>query len=184
MSQSGWRKWHRWVGAVAAPFLLFAAVTGVALAATEWFGEDEEKRERLREVVSPVTLPALPAAWGEPLGKALATVAKEAPGAPVDKVLVEFKGEPPTVVVYIGKPGGGEDRKFVCDASTGRLLRVEGYEDKPFLVRLHSGEAVGDWGLGLAVLWGTATVGLTASGVVIYLLMRKPGATGRRRIFW
>ena len=184
MTQLAWRKWHRWAGAVAAPFLLFVSVTGVALAATEWFGEDEGRRERLREVVSPVTLPAPPAAWGEPLGKALATAAHEAPGAPVDKVLVEFKGEPPTVVVYTGKPGGGEDRKFVCDARTGELLRVEGYADKPFLVRLHSGEAAGDWGLGFAILWGTALAGLTASGTAIYLLMRKPGATGRRRIFW
>ena len=184
MTQLAWRKWHRWVGAAAAPFLLVVSVTGVLLAGTEWLGEDEEKRERLREVVSPVTLPAPPAAWGDPVGKALAAVAREAPGAPVDKLLVEFKGEPPTVLVYTGLPGGGEDRKFVCDARTGELLRVERYADKSLLLRLHSGEAVGDWGLGFAMLWGTAAAGLTASGAVIYLLMRKPGATGRRRIFW
>lgn len=184
MSQPVWRRWHRWVGAVAAPFLVFASVTGVALASVEWFGEDEEKRERLRELVSPVALPADPKGWSEPTAKALATVAVQAPGAPVDKLTVEFKGEPPTVTVYTGKPGGGEDRKFVCDANTGSLLRVERYEDKSFLVRLHSGEAVGDWGLGLAILWGTGLLVLTVSGAVIYLGMRKPGRTGIGRLFW
>ncbi|MFO0847522.1 MAG: PepSY-associated TM helix domain-containing protein [Gemmataceae bacterium] len=184
MSQPFWRRWHRWVGAVAAPFLVFVSVTGVALACVEWFGEDEERRERLREQVSPVKLPADPTGWSGPAAKALAAVAAQAPGAPVDKLTIEFKGEPPTVTVYLGKPGGGEDRKFVCDAATGAVLRVERYEDKPFLVRLHSGEAVGDWGLGLAILWGTGLLVLTASGTAIYLGMRKPDRKGIARVFW
>jgi uncharacterized iron-regulated membrane protein len=40
MNQGFWRKWHRWIGVVAAPFLLYAAVTGVILAANEFFGEE------------------------------------------------------------------------------------------------------------------------------------------------
>ena len=31
MNQGFWRKWHRWIGIVAAPFLLYAAITGICL---------------------------------------------------------------------------------------------------------------------------------------------------------
>ena len=50
------RKWHRWIGFPASIFLLFAAVTGILLAVTEFFGEEEALRERTRELVSPVTV--------------------------------------------------------------------------------------------------------------------------------
>jgi uncharacterized iron-regulated membrane protein len=167
-----------------APFLLFAAVTGVILAATEFFGEDEEAREKARETVSPVTLRSPAEAWSAPMAKAFASAEGRAGGAPVDKAAIDFKSDPPTVTVYTGKPAGGEDRKFIFDARTGEFLREEEYVDKPFLVRLHSGEAVGDGGLVVAMLWGLALVFLVASGVVIYWAMRRPGAKGWRRVFW
>jgi uncharacterized iron-regulated membrane protein len=34
-----WRQWHRWIGAPAALFLAFAAITGVLVAGTEFFGD-------------------------------------------------------------------------------------------------------------------------------------------------
>jgi uncharacterized iron-regulated membrane protein len=184
MNQAFWRKWHRWVGFVAAPFLLYAAVTGFCLAVNEFFGEDEELRENLRQVVSPVRLPADETTWSGPIAKAMAIVAKQAPGAPIDKITVEFKGEPPVVTVYTGKPEGGEDRKFIVDARTGELIRTEVYVDKPFLVRLHSGEAWGDGGLVFAMLWALALVTAIVTGLVIYLKMRRPGLIGLRRVFW
>lgn len=184
MNQGFWRKWHRWVGFVAAPFLLYAAVTGICLALNEFFGEEEAQRERLRETVSPVSLPIADAAWSGPLAKVLATAAAQAPGAPVDKITVEFKGEFPTVAVYTGKPEGGEDRKFILNARTGELLRTEPFVDKPFLLRLHSGEAWGDGGLVVAMFWGLALIFAAVSGVVIYVKMRRQGLTGLRRIFW
>ncbi|MBX9628206.1 MAG: PepSY domain-containing protein [Gemmataceae bacterium] len=184
MNQAGWRKWHRWVGWAAAPFLLFAAVTGIAAGIAEMTSEDEEAREAARGRVSPVRLPADPGAVADPVGKALADAAGRAAGAPVDKVLVDFKADPPAVTVHLGKPAGGEDRKLVYDARTGGLLREEGYADKPFLTRLHSGEAFGDWGLVLGTAWGLALVGLLVTGVVIYFAMRRPGRTGLGRLFW
>jgi uncharacterized iron-regulated membrane protein len=184
MNQGFWRKWHRWIGFVAAPFLLYAAITGVCLAASEFFSEEEARRELLRDVVSPVKLPVVDAAWSASLSRVLATVANEAPGAPVDKMMVEFKGNPPVVIVYTGKPEGGEDRKFVINAQTGKLIRTEAYVDKPFLVRLHSGEAWGDGGLVFAMLWGLALAVGVVTGLVIYLKMRKPGLKGLRRFFW
>lgn len=184
MGQAGWRRWHRWVGWAAAPFLLFAALTGVAAGLAEMTSEGEEAREAARERVSPVRLPADPGAVADPVGKALADAAGRAAGAPVDKVLVDFKADPPAVAVYLGKPGGGEDRKLVYDARSGVLLREEPYIDKPFLTRLHSGEAFGDWGLVFGAAWGLALVAVIVTGLVIYFAMRRPGRTGLGRLFW
>lgn len=184
MSQPWWRKWHRWIGFVAAPFLLFAAVTGVIAGAAESLGEDEEAREAARDRVSPVKLPTSPTAWADPVHKAMANAAERANGAPIDKIAIDYKADPPTVTIFLGKPTGGEDKKLVFHAGTGDFLREEKYEDKPFLVRLHSGEAFGDWGLVLGMAWGLALITLLVSGLVIYLAMRKPGRTGLRRLFW
>lgn len=184
MNQAWWRKWHRWLGFVAAPFLVYAAITGFCLAVNEFFGEEEARRESLREVVSSVKLSADETLWSEPLAKAMATVAKRYPGSPVDKITIEFKGERPVVTVYTGKPEGGEDRKFILDGYTGEFLRTEAYLDKPFLVRVHSGEAWGDGGLVFAMLWAVALLVAIFTGLVIYLKMRRSGLKGLNRIFW
>jgi uncharacterized iron-regulated membrane protein len=184
VSQIGWRKWHRWIGFVAAPFLLFAASTGIIAGIAEMTSEDEDAREKARERISDVKLPAPATVVSDPVAKALAKAAPRAEGAPVDKVLVDFKADPPTVTIYLGKLGGGEDRKLVCDARTGEVLREERYEDKPFLTRLHSGEAFGDWGLVFGTAWGLALLVLLVTGLVIYWAMRKSNRTGLGRLFW
>jgi uncharacterized iron-regulated membrane protein len=179
-----WRIAHRWLGWVAALFLAWAGTTGVLVAASEFFGADEAERERLRETTSAVNTATPSSAWSEPLQRAFAAVAAQAPGAPVDKVELVWKAEPPRVTICTGRPGGGEDQRFVFDARTGTLLEQGDYRDKPFLRRLHSGEAFGDGGLVAAMAWGLALVLLAVSGVVIYLQMRRPGATGWKRLFW
>ena len=183
LSVAFWRKWHRWIGFPAALFLLFAATTGILVAFTEFFGEEEALRERTRDLVSPVTL-ASPASVSEPVARAFASAMSRAGNAPVDKVLIQLKGDQPTVTLFTGKPAGGEDRKLVFDARTGALLSNETYADKPFLYRLHSGEAFGDGGLVVAMFWGLSLVVLTASGLVIYFMMWRPNLRGIRRVFW
>jgi uncharacterized iron-regulated membrane protein len=184
MNPAFWRRWHRWIAFPAAIFLLFAAVTGVATAMTEFFGEDEALREATRNVVSAVRTDSPPAAWQQPLSQALARAAAAAPGAPVDKVQIQFKGPQPTVDVFLGKPSGGEDRRLVFDANTGALLRTDSYVDKPLIHRIHSGEAFGDGGLVFAMMWGTTLAFLTLSGFIIYLTMRRRSPTGWQRVFW
>ena len=188
MTPAFWRRWHRWLGLPAALFLLFAATTGVLVAGTEFFGEDEARREALRAMVSPLTAAAPDArravAADSALARALATVARRAGDVPVDRATIEFKGDAPTVTIFTGRPGGGEDRKFTIDARSGRILREEAYADKPFLYRLHSGEAFGDGGLVLAMGWGLALLWLTLSGLVIYWRMRRRDVTGWQRVFW
>src|SRR6185369_3601602 len=138
-----WRQWHRWIGFPAAIFLIFAAFTGVGVAITEFFGEEEQLREATRNLVSPVTDASPPDAWSAPIARAMATAARMSPNSPVDKIEVQFKGPAPTVTVFTGKPKGGEDRKLVFSATSGELVSNETYADKPFIYRLHSGEAFG-----------------------------------------
>ncbi len=183
MNPAFWRQWHRWIAFPATLFLLWAGTTGVILAATEFFGEEEERREALRTVVSTVTATGGVETAQADLGRALAAVATSAGGAPIDKITLEFKGER-TVSVFTGKPAGGEDRKFVVDATSGNVRQVEDYADKPLIHRLHSGEAFGDGGLVFAMMWGATLVWLTVSGFIIYWRMRRREATGLQRIFW
>jgi uncharacterized iron-regulated membrane protein len=182
------RKWHRWISVPAALFLLFAATTGIIVAFTEFFGEAETKREALREVISPVTTASSSQVWSGPLAKAFATVQAKAPSAPIDKITVEFKGNQPTVTVYTGKRTGGEDKRYVVQAMTGELLKVDAYVDKPFLTRLHSGEWFGDGGLVMAMFWGLALALMTLSGFLMYWhqhqRMERRHIKGLRRFFW
>ena len=179
-----WRKWHRWIGFPAALFLLWAGATGVLVAFTEFFGEEEALREATRDLISPVTVSSAQTMWSEPIARAFAAAATQTKGAPVDKVEVEFKGPRPRVTVFTGKPTGGEDRKLVFDARTGLLLSNETYADKPFLYRLHSGEAFGDGGLVVAMFWGLTLLVLTITGLIIYLKLWRPGQVGIKKVFW
>jgi len=179
-----YRQWHRWIGWVAALFLFWAGSTGTIVAVQEFFGEDEALREATRDLVSPVQTTSAPGAATDPVARALAAAAKAAPGAPIDKIEVQFKGKQPTVTVYTGKPTGGEDKKLVIDATTGALLRTDDYVDKPFFTRLHSGEAFGDGGLVFAMFWGLGLALMSVTGIIIYWRMRRPNQPGIKKVFW
>ena len=183
-SVNWWRKWHRWIGFPTALFLVWAGVTGTLVAFTEFFGADEALREQLRTMESPVHAVPGDTLASAALVRAMATVARQAPNAPVDKIVLQLKGPAPTVAIFTGKRGGGEDRQFVIDAHTGAVLRLESYTDKPFLYRLHSGEAFGDGGLVFAMLWGLALVVLTLTGTWLWWRLRRREATGWRRFFY
>ena len=183
-SVAAWRQWHRWIGFPAAIFLLWVAATGFVVAGTEFCGEEEALRERTRDLESPVTVQSPASAWADPVALAVATVGARSAGAPIDRIELQFKGDAPTVTLYTGRPTGGEDRKFVVDARTGRLVSEAAYADKPLLYRLHSGEAFGDGGLVVAMAWALALVAMTLSGLVIWWRVRRRDATGMRRFFW
>jgi uncharacterized iron-regulated membrane protein len=184
MQQAFWRRWHRWVGFIGALFLIFAAVTGVLVAVTEFFGEEEALREATRDLVSTVTTTSAADGWDAPLRLAMASAAREAPGAPIDKVVLQLKGDDPTVDVFIGKPTGGEDRRMIFSAKTGSLLKAEAYADKPLIHRIHSGEAFGDGGLVFAMFWGAGLAFLGVSGIIIYFAMRRRNPVGWQKVFW
>ncbi len=180
-----WRQWHRWIGFVAAIFLIFSAVTGFLVAFTEFFGADEALREATRDLVSPLTVASPADAWAGPISRAVASAARIEPQATIDKIETQPKGKSPTVTIFTGKPTGGEDRKLVFDANTGALVSNEAYADKPFLYRLHSGEAFGDGGLVVAMFWAIALAILGGTGLWIYWTMRgRRQLTGVKKVFW
>ena len=180
-----WRRWHRWIAWPTAIFLAWASITGLILAFTEFFGPEEALREKTRDLVSPMVTTANPAMWQLPIAAALAQVHTKEPNQPIDKIEIQFKGENPTVTVFTGGKNGGEDKKYLVNARTGALESVEAYADKPFLNRLHSGEAFGDGGLVVAMFWALTLAFLTLSGVIIYLLMKpRRELTGIQKVFW
>ena len=63
MDVAFWRRWHRWIGWPAALFLLWASITGIVLASTEFFGADEALREKTRALVSPMTTTSSPSTF-------------------------------------------------------------------------------------------------------------------------
>jgi uncharacterized iron-regulated membrane protein len=185
LSPRTWRQWHRWIGFPAALFLLFASTTGFLVAFTEFFGEAERLREANRGKVSRYTTATPPAEYAGGLARALASVPPVGSERPVDKIELQLKADRPTITIYTSRPSGYEDRKFVFDAASGALLKNESYADKPFLWRLHSGEAFGDGGLVAAMAWALALVAMTITGFVIYLRMKpRTAQSGLRRVFW
>jgi len=182
-----WRRCHRWIGAPAALFLAFASGTGVIVAGTEFFGEDEAVREANRTLVSAVRTDSPPDAWMGAINSAMASAATEARGAPIDKIAIELKGQAPAITMYLGTTTGGEDRRLVFDARTGKFLRSDGYADKAFIKRVHSGEVFGDGGLVASMLWGIALFALTVSGFMLYWRLagaNRQGRTGLERWFF
>lgn len=184
MNTAFWRRWHRWVGFPTGLFLIFAGITGFLVATTEFFGADEALREATRDLVSPVSTSSPAAAWSDPLARAMATAQAKAGGAPIDKITMQFKGDQPTVTVFMGKPTGGEDKLLVIDAKSGQLLKEDTYTDKPLLHRIHSGEFFGDGGLVFAMFWGLALAMLGASGLWIYWTMKRKNPVGIQKVFW
>jgi uncharacterized iron-regulated membrane protein len=184
MDSKFWRRWHRWISVPATLFVAYAAITGVLVAGTEFFGEEEALRERTRDLISPVHAGGPQAVPSQALIAALATVARQAGDVPIDKIELQFKGDAPTVTVFTGKPTGGEDRRFVMDARDGHLLHAAAYADKPLIHRIHSGEVFGDGGLVGAMLWGLALAILSISGFVVYIAMFRARPAGRARFFW
>jgi uncharacterized iron-regulated membrane protein len=184
MNTAFWRKWHRWIGFPAAVFLLFASVTGFFVAGTEFFGEEEALREATRDLSSPITTSSPSNTWSESISRAVASAQQRAPGAPIDKITMQFKGDIPTVTLYLGKPGGGEDRLLVFNAGSSQLIKEAAYADKPLLNRVHSGEWFGDGGLVFAMFWAIALAILTVTGLIIYWTMRRRNPVGLQKVFW
>ena len=182
-----WRQWHRWIGAPAALFMAYASLTGVLVAAQEFFGADEALREANRTMVSAVHTDTPITQWSPMLATAMAGAAQRAPGAPVDKVTIELKGKSPTITVYVGRVSGGEDKRLIFDGTTGTFMHIDDYSDKPLLHRVHSAEVFGDGGLVASMLWGLVLLALTISGFLLYWrLMRidRPDRVGLKRFFF
>ena len=179
------RKLHRWLGLPVAIFLVLTSITGVWLECVKFFGAEETERERIRDMVSPVTTQTVGTEFGVGFEKARMAAAAGAGAQPLDKMVWQFKGDAPAITFFFGPHGSQAGRRIAVNAWTGEVLSEGSYDEDSFILKLHSGEAFGDGGMVLGMFWGLALLVLTVSGIWIYFKMkpRKP-QTGLRKVFW
>ena len=172
------RQIHRWVSLVAALFLLIVATTGVILQVQRLIGEDEDRDQDARTAV------AMPlAAYAPMLAKTLAVAHARAPDRPIASIELQLAGdEPKGVVTFPGEPG----RQITVDPRDGKLLKDEEHEAESLILRIHSGEILGEPGVVLGVFWGSALVVLSITGFIVYLELyrRRRKASGKKGLFW
>ena len=175
------RKWHRWIGLVASVFLIVTAFTGIWLECERFFGEEEALREKLRDM--PSTTKANDD-LGTKLAKAQATIAAKAGEQPLDRVVLQLKGDAPSATFYLATTKTAESRKIEVNLNTAAVVKESGYDDDSFILKLHSGEALGDGGMVLGMGWGLALIAMTVTGIWIYWKTRPRNATGLKKVFW
>ena len=159
------RKWHRWIGLVGALFFVVTAFTGIWLECERFFGEEEALREKLRDTVSKITAQTPSAEFSAKLAKAQEAVAARAGHQPLDKIVWQLKGDAPSVTFYLGGTKEQSARKLVVNANSGAVEKEDTYDDDSFILKLHSGEALGDGGMVLGMFWGLALIVMTVTGV-------------------
>ena len=175
------RKWHRWIGLPAGICLLLTAFTGVWLECERFFGEEEALREKVRDLASQHTAKAPAFAIEEKLSAARAAVATKFPDAPLDKIQLQLKGEAPTATFFLSSKDG---RKVTVNLLTAAITKEDSYEEDSLILRLHSGEALGDGGMVVFMFVGVALFAMIVSGFIIYWKMKPKKSTGLRRVFW
>lgn len=181
------RKLHRWIGVTAAILFLSVAITGVVLQIQKIFGEDEALREQLQGMKSPLSLTGLKSLDAAALDTARRAVLQRYGDLPVAAVDWRIKAPIPAFVFHLD---GKEALKVSVNAESGAILSAEPDEES-WLLKLHTGEIIGDGGKVLGLVWGIALVVMTITGFLVYLKIYKnrrlgpaKSATGWRRYFW
>ncbi len=173
------RKIHRWVSIVATLFLFVVAATGVILQVQKLTG-GEEAEEAPKGTMTTSTANGTFAAM---LTRTLDAARAAAPNEPVASVELRLTGKGPEGLVTMpGEPG----RRIVVNAESGEVVRDEPYERESLVLRIHSGEILGEPGVVMGILWGLGLVVLSVSGVIVYLSMytKQRAARGKGQVFW
>lgn len=184
--KKGWpilmRKYHRWVSAVAAIFLLFVSVTGVILQVQRLTGEDGDADAGERAPSALTTAMPSPA-YAALVTRTLDAARQRAPNAAVTSVVLRGQG---SAILGIVQLPGDPLREIVVDARSGRVVSDERKEAESVIRRIHSGEILGEPGVILGILWGLALVVLLVTGGWVYLDMyrRRAKGSGKRGLFW
>ncbi|MFA6044089.1 MAG: PepSY domain-containing protein [Phycisphaerales bacterium] len=168
------RKIHRWLSLLACLFLLVVGVTGVILQVQSLTSADEAERERLAEKASGFTVGASldkPRAATDSLTAHAAKQLGDKAG--IDWIEYRLRADPPRVVLHALKADGAPVQ-FTAKIEDGSIIgpangEADGRES--LLLRLHTGEVLGDGGVVGGILWGSAMVVLTISGMWMYYRM-------------
>ena len=181
------RKIHRWLSVVGIIFFLSVSLTGIWMQGEAIFGEDEAAREAMAEIVSPASLSAPLSLNPASLDKARDVVLARFGNRPVASVDWVIKAPVPAYVFHLD---GAEPVKVTVNASTAAIIKSEP-DGEDWVVRLHTGEILGDGGKFLGLAWGLALVAMSITGIILYLKMlqaRRTGSAGKvtgwRRYFW
>lgn len=181
------RKIHRWLSIVGIVFFLSVSLTGIWMQGEAIFGEDEAAREAMAEIVSPASLSAPLSLNPVSLDKARNVVLARFGNRPVASVDWIIKAPMPAYVFHLD---GAEPVKVTVNAATAAIIKSEP-DGEDWVMRLHTGELLGDGGKFLGLAWGLALVAMSITGIVLYIKMlqaRRTGsagkATGWRRYFW
>ena len=181
------RQFHRWLGISAAVLFLLVSVTGVALQYQQIFGSEEAAKEAAAAIVSPMSLAKPTGLDPAALDRARMILLIRYGDRPVAGIDWQIKAPTPAFVFHLD---GDDPRKVSVSAASGAILSDEP-DGEDWLIRLHSGEIIGDGGKFLGLLWGVGLVAMTLTGVWLYIKMyraRRKGSasqlTGWRRYFW
>lgn len=186
-SRFGSRKIHRWVGIGAAVLFLLVSVTGVFLQIEQIFGAEEAAHEAMAAMVSPASLARSLRPDGEALDRARASVLSRFGDQPVAALDWQIKGPAQHYIFHLDGP---KPLRVDVNAATGVI--VESRPDgEDWLLKLHTGEIIGDGGKVLGLGWGLALVTMLVTGILAYLNMyraRQRGSAkslrGWGRYFW
>ena len=181
------RQFHRWVGVIAIVFFLLVSITGVFLQFEQIFGEEEATKEAQAELVSPYQLNKPIAFNMQMLDTSRKAVLKKYGNQPVASIDWHLKDSTPSFVFHLE---GATPTRVQVNATTGAIMQTSP-DGEGWLIKLHTGEIIGDGGKFLGLLWGLALVAMSITGVMVYwqlLKSRKKNAalagTGWRRYFW
>ena len=178
------RQYHRWVSLMAALFLLVVATTGVILQVQKLTGADADAADHGDEGHAATLTTSMPSpAYAALIGRTLDAARTRSPNTAISSV--SLKGEGDGIQGLVTLPGE-PPRQITVDARTGRIVRDERREKDSLLLRIHSGAILGDPGVVLGVLWGSALVILVITGAWVYLDMyrRRRKSSGKSSFFW
>jgi uncharacterized iron-regulated membrane protein len=152
------RRYHRIISFAAGIFLFLITVSGVLLHVREFLEEEEhEDRKPAHNLAS-----GIPEGWTLALNKGLAAIYAKDANVQVKRIRIDVEDEKPRLVVQTG----GENAINYVLSENGTILRASKPE-KNLLLRLHTGEILGDAGEGLNLIMGLALLGLLLTGGVL-----------------